>query len=123
MRYAQTIMTKRADCQFLHGLLFIKPDIWLLYFDLAGVYALIEFNLGESMTFFYKVVACYQDLTAVQIKYHPTFLHSESRPNKLLITNHTLIHAYHLHALIFQNKALISRGTQVFAVFNARFNK
>lgn len=105
-RYARTVMTERADCRFLHGLLFIKPNAWLLYFDRAGVYASIGFNLGQSMTFFCKVVACYRDLTDVQIGYDPAFLHSESGPNKLLITNHALTHAYYLHALIFQRKHL-----------------
>lgn len=123
VRYARTVMTERADCRFLHGLLFIKPNAWLLYFDRVGVHASIGFNLGQSMTFFCKVVACYRDLTDVQIGYDPAFLHSESGPNKLLITNHALTHAYHIHALIFQKKALISRGTRVFAAFSAGSDK
>lgn len=109
--------------EFLHGLLFIKTNAWLLYFDRAGVYASIEFNLGQSMTFFCKVVACYRDLIDVQIGYDPAFLHSESGPNKLLITNHTLTYAYYLHALIFQKKVLISRGTRVFAAYSAESDK
>lgn len=76
-------------------------------------------NLGQSMTFFCKVVACYRDLSDVQIGYDPAFLHSESGPDKLLITNHALTQTYHLHALIFRKKALISRGTRVFTAYSA----
>lgn len=121
--YTRTVMIEQADCRFLYGLLFIKPNVWLLYIDWVGVYTLIGFNLGQLMTFFCKVVACYQDLTDMQIGYDSAFLHFKSGPNKLLITNHTLTYAYYLYALIFQKKALISRRTQVFATYNTGSDK
>lgn len=122
-RYARTVMTERADCRFLHGMLFIKPQAFLVYFDRAGVHASVGFNLGQSMTFFGKVVACYRDLSDVQFGYDPAFSDSGYGPDKLQITNHALTQTYHLHDLIFQKKALVSRGTRVFRAYSAGSDK
>lgn len=69
------------------------------------------------------MVARYRDLSDVQIGYDPAFLHSEFGPDKLLILNHALVQTYHLHALIFQKKGLLSRGTRVFTAYNAGLDR